>query len=136
MIISVVVIDLNVFVRALLGSKINKAIYEAIKEERIMLAFCPDMLENLTRVLLRPRLKLKLEDIKEYLELIKTKAIIVKPKIRTNTCRDASDNIVLETAIAAKADIIISNDKDLLVLKSFRGIPIIKPKEFLSHLKK
>ena len=133
---NIVVIDLNVFVRALLGSKINKTIYEAIKEEKIILAFCPDMLENLARVLFKPRLKLKLEDIKELLELIKTKAVIVKPDTEINVCRDASDNIILETAMTTKADVIISNDKDLLVLKSFRGISIIKPKKFLNQLKR
>jgi uncharacterized protein len=35
--------------------------------------------------------------------------------------------MVLATALAAQADLIVSGDKDLLVLASFRGIPIVTP---------
>lgn len=132
----IVVIDLNVFVRALLGSSADKAIYEAIKTERFILAFCPDMLENLAKVLIRSHLKLEITDIKELLGIIKTKAIIVKPEIKIKICRDASDNIVLETAIAAKANTVVTNDKDLLVLNPFKGFPVITSKEFLKRLRK
>ena len=41
--------------------------------------------------------------------------------------RDADDDAVLACAIAAHADFIISGDDDLLVLKNFAGIPIIRP---------
>lgn len=128
---NIVVVDLNVFVRALLTKSADKAIYEAIKEGKIIPAFCSDMLENLLKVLIRPRLKLDLSDIKELLEIIRLKAIIVKPEIKTTSCRDASDNIILETAVACNAKMIISNDHDLLVLNPFRGIPIINSRQFL-----
>lgn len=130
------VIDLNVFVRALLTSGIDKRIYEAINEDKIIPAFCPDMLENLAKVLIRPHLKLDLRDIKDALKAIRSKAIIVKPEIKITACRDASDNIILETAIAANAKIIITNDPDLMVLNPFQGIPIIIPRQFLRMLKK
>jgi predicted nucleic acid-binding protein len=39
---------------------------------------------------------------------------------------------VLECALAAKADYIVSGDRrHLLPLKAFRGIPIVSPAEFL-----
>lgn len=133
---SIAVIDLNVFVRALLTSGIDKIIYKAIKEDKITPAFCPDMFENLAKVLLRPSLKLNLRDIKELLEIIRIKAIIVRPEIKITVCRDASDNIILETAIASDAKIIVSNDLDLLTLKSFRDIPIVNPRQFIKILRK
>lgn len=46
-------------------------------------------------------------------------------------CRDAKDNKYLELALAAQADAIISGDEDLLVLHPWRGIPILRPAEFL-----
>ncbi len=92
---NIVVVDLNVFVRTLLTSGIDKAVYEAIKKEKITPVFCPDMLENLAKVLIRPHLKLGLKAIKEFLAAIRTKAIIVNPGIKITACRDASDNIVL-----------------------------------------
>ena len=50
--------------------------------------------------------------------------------------RDPSDNKILECAVSARADLIITMDKDLLKLKSFRGTGIIHPKTFLYMLPK
>jgi uncharacterized protein len=47
-------------------------------------------------------------------------------------CRDRKDNQFLELALSGKADCIVTNDEDLLVLNPFENIPIITPKEFLS----
>lgn len=49
--------------------------------------------------------------------------------------RDADDFHVLACAVAAGADAIISGDNDLLVLRSFEGIPIINAAEALERLK-
>ncbi|MCL4550295.1 MAG: putative toxin-antitoxin system toxin component, PIN family [Bacteroidetes bacterium] len=50
-------------------------------------------------------------------------------------CRDKDDNNILETAVAAKANVIISGDKDLLVLKKYKNISIISPREFYNSEK-
>ena len=39
--------------------------------------------------------------------------------------------MVLATAVAGKADVIVTGDDDLLVLKTFRGIRILSPRKFL-----
>jgi uncharacterized protein len=49
-------------------------------------------------------------------------------------CRDKSDDIVLATAVAGKADVIVTGDDDLLVLKAFRRIRILSPRKFLELL--
>jgi predicted nucleic acid-binding protein len=50
---------------------------------------------------------------------------------------DPNDEMVLECALAAEADVIVSGDKKhLLSLREFRGIPIIPPAEFLRRLAK
>jgi uncharacterized protein len=46
--------------------------------------------------------------------------------------RDPKDQMILATAIAGNAEVIISGDKDLLTLCSFRDIFIFSPFEFLS----
>jgi len=46
-------------------------------------------------------------------------------------CRDQKDDKFLSLAWNAKADFIISGDKDLLVLNPFRGIPVLNPTQFL-----
>jgi predicted nucleic acid-binding protein len=49
-------------------------------------------------------------------------------------CRDPKDDKFLEVAVAGKADVIVSEDEDLLVLHPFRGIPIVGPAQFLEML--
>ena len=49
-------------------------------------------------------------------------------------CRDEDDDVVLATALAGKADVIVTGDEDLLVLKKFRGIEILSPRQFLKLL--
>jgi predicted nucleic acid-binding protein len=45
-------------------------------------------------------------------------------------CRDPDDDKFLELAVNGRADVIISGDADLLVLDTFRGIPIITAAAF------
>jgi putative PIN family toxin of toxin-antitoxin system len=48
---------------------------------------------------------------------------------------DPDDEMILECALAAEADFIVSGDKKhLLALRQFRGIPIVSPAEFLRRL--
>ena len=49
-------------------------------------------------------------------------------------CRDADDDWILATALAAKAEIIVTGDNDLLVLKNYAGIPILTPRQFIDWL--
>jgi hypothetical protein len=47
--------------------------------------------------------------------------------------RDANDNMILATAIAADADVIVTGDLDLLVLQEYEEIPIVTAREFLDR---
>ena len=47
---------------------------------------------------------------------------------------DPPDNRILECALEAGADCIVSGDRHLRKLKEFRGIPIMSPREFLDSL--
>lgn len=49
-------------------------------------------------------------------------------------CRDPDDDLVLATAIAARADAIITGDNDLVSMGSHEGIVIVTPRAFLSGL--
>ena len=51
-----------------------------------------------------------------------------------NVCRDVDDHIVIECALEAQAHFIITGDKDLLTIKTFKNIHIITPEDFLKIL--
>lgn len=48
---------------------------------------------------------------------------------------DPSDNRILECAVAAKSEVIVSGDRHLLLLGSHAGIPVMKVADFLERLK-
>jgi predicted nucleic acid-binding protein len=45
-------------------------------------------------------------------------------------CRDPKDDKFLELAVNGHADVIVSGDVDLLVLDTYRDIPITSPAAF------
>lgn len=49
-------------------------------------------------------------------------------------CRDPDDDVVLATAGAAQADVILTGDDNLLVLKEHQGIRILSPRQFVALL--
>jgi predicted nucleic acid-binding protein len=49
-------------------------------------------------------------------------------------CRDSDDDLVLATAVAAGAELIVTGDDDLLVLKEYEGVAIVSPRQFLERL--
>jgi len=48
-------------------------------------------------------------------------------------CRDGTDDFILALALAAQAEVIVTSDKDLLVLHPWQGVAILTPAEFLSR---
>ena len=132
-----VVIDSNVLVSILKGKPNLSSIYTFFKGGRFKLVVSAEVLRELAAVLYRPHLKIDSRDIKELFRLIRAKSLRIElPPPFINACRDPKDNFILELAVGAKADFVVTGDKDLLVLNPFRGILITTPKEFLARLKK
>jgi uncharacterized protein len=56
------------------------------------------------------------------------------PEESINVVRDPKDNRIIAAAIACNADVVVTNDKDLLTLREFRGIPFVTASDFLHTL--
>lgn len=67
-------------------------------------------------------------------ELQATLEIVYPRPLPEPVCRDPDDDDILACALAANADIIVSGDRDLLSLESFRGIPIVNPARALERI--
>jgi putative PIN family toxin of toxin-antitoxin system len=72
----------------------------------------------------------------EWVNALTESATLVFPTDRaTRATPDPDDEMILECALAAEANCIVSGDKrHLLPLKKFREIPIVSPAEFLRRL--
>ena len=95
---------------------------------------CPELMEELAEKL-ETRLHFSADQVAatlaDYLGFLR---VIQIPKAVTAVCRDPDDNMVLECALEGHAQYIVSGDKDLLELKEFRGIRIVRAVEFLNLL--
>lgn len=58
--------------------------------------------------------------------------IRVPGKVR-GVCRDPMDDHVLECALIAKARVLVSGDKDLLVLVNYENTRILTPRQYLNE---
>jgi len=119
----VAVVDTNLLVKALMGSPGSSPVLRAWHDRRIHLAVCQELLEELAEVLTRPRLQkyFTRHDVQEFLFLLRQHGVWVELTTQTELCRDPKDNFLLNPAISAKADYLVSADKDLIDAASLRA---------------
>jgi putative PIN family toxin of toxin-antitoxin system len=129
-----VVLDTNAVVSALLFSGISSNLVSLWQKGLITLLLSREILDEYLGVLSYPKFELSEGEIKELIqEEILPYAEVVKPKRRLRVVqRDPSDNKFIECAVAGKARVIISGDKDLLSLGRYRQIHIQSPAQFLA----
>lgn len=111
----------------------HRAFLHAIQTDRV--AVSDAMLSELRGVLVRPRLIRFVDPVlrDEVTSLLDASGAFFAPGERVADCRDAKDDKVLELALAAAANVIISSDTDLLVLHPWRGVRILRPAEYLAE---
>lgn len=130
------VFDCNVLVNALLSnnSDSGKSLPWAKSEAHTVLV-SNGVLAELIEVLMRKKFdKYATAEIRQlFFEEYFSLGTLLKPNREVTICRDPKDNMYLELALSGKADCIITNDDDLLVLNPFENIAIISPKEFLER---
>jgi putative PIN family toxin of toxin-antitoxin system len=54
---------------------------------------------------------------------------------RVHIVRDREDNKILESAVEARADFLVSSDKALLEIEKYKGVKIVTPIEFWAKYK-
>jgi len=126
-----IVIDANVFVSVVLGGQITGKICELLISGDLKLVYSRSLFDELKFVLSRKEFEFNQPQIDRILTFIETNGELVFPAEKVSVCRDPKDNPILECAVSGKADFIVTGDKDLLTLKSFRKIPIVTPRKFL-----
>lgn len=131
-----VVLDTNVILSALVfrGGKPDQVLQRARRRE-IELFVSPFILGELERIL-QGKFRYTSTEVRERVGGIRRMATLVEPAERLDLVKAKSDdNRILECAVAAEADYLVTGDRrHLLPLRSIRGIPILAPAEFLERL--
>lgn len=128
-----VVLDTNVLVSALLFTGTTSELVPLWQKAAITVLLSREILEEYLRVLAYPKFQLSEDEIKALIEEDLLPFVqVIKPGIRVHVVkRDPADNKFLECAVAGKADVLISGDKDLLALRHYRQVRIQTPSRFL-----
>jgi conserved hypothetical protein TIGR00305 len=132
-----IVLDTNILISAILFGGNPRKILSLIIDNKIQGFISPFIIFELKEVL-RKKFNFPLEILEELEELIKEKFIIVYPKKTINLIKEVlADNRILECAVEARADFLISGDaKHILKLKEINKTKIVSANEFLEHFNK
>ena len=126
-----VVFDTNVYVSAFLipGSLAEDAFLHTQHKHAALYTSIPILTE--TARVFRAKFHQGEEDVTAALKLIGRAATIVKPSARIMVLEDIPDNRILECALEADADLLVTGDRHLLRLKRFQGVAIVRVADFL-----
>jgi putative PIN family toxin of toxin-antitoxin system len=131
------VLDTNVIVSGLNFPGNERRCIELANAEGYELCISQFILEEVADVL-RRKFRWEAPRVEQTLGALLNEAIIVEPTIGiTAIRRDQDDNRILECALEAHAEYLVTGDKrDLLPLKEFRGTRIVNASEFLATVGK
>jgi uncharacterized protein len=128
----IVVIDTNVWISALQFAKHRGtptlALEKAMRED--VIATCDEINAEIVRVLTE-KFAWERHRAMSALQVILARGIRVTIRGAVNVCRDPGDDMFLECAALAKAELLIAGDKDLLTLGTYKSARIVTPSEYL-----
>lgn len=135
-----VVLDTVVFVRALINPKGSwgRLLFEYPDDYVLILS--PEIVREILDVINRPTLRRRFPEMADLprMDMVLSKleeAEVVEPRERLAVCRDPNDNKFFECAVNAKADYIVSEDRDILDVQEYEGIKAVSAAEFLTILR-
>lgn len=128
----IVVLDTNVWISAFQFATHRgtptRALEKAMSED--IIASCNEIELEILRVLTE-KFSWEPARVRYALEAVLARAVHVQLRGTVKACRDPKDDMFLECALRAKADVLVAGDKDLLVLGAYKGTRILTPAQYL-----
>ena len=125
------VFDTNVLLAAFLTEGVCEKLLTRARKNHFDLITCPFILREFERILLKKFSATKQEKETALALIAEASLDMVDPsETPSGACRDRDDDNVLACAMEAAAEYLVTGDKDLLHMKTFKGIRIVTPREF------
>lgn len=106
---------------------------QAAREKRVALYTSTPLLAELTDILGRRKFEKKIEasmlSLDQLVDRYRELTIVVRPMPVSGIAPDPDDDVVIGTALAAKADWIVTGDQPLLSVATYQGIHIVSVSE-------
>lgn len=110
------------------GSYAEQWLLAAATGELLCLFISPEILEEI-KAKLETKFLFSRADAAAFLDNIRHISTVVWPKVKIEIASDPDDNKILECAIEAKANIIVTADRGLLELKQYQDVGIVHPNQ-------
>ena len=130
-----IVLDTNVIISAIIHNGKPRKLFQIGINGRYQILMSKEILEEISDVLQRPKLKMTGEDILRIISALvqSSENVSVESQIQA-IFKDPDDDIVINTAYDGNADYIVSGDKDIRELGEFQNIKIVSVDEMLKIL--
>ncbi len=131
------VLDTNVLISALLFGGVPREILHMVIAGAVDCFVSSAILDELREVLQRPKFAFSAEQASTITEELSALCEIVTPSVSIREIKDdPDDDRILECALQAKADVIVSGDTHLLALARYGGTRILNSADFLKQMKR
>jgi putative PIN family toxin of toxin-antitoxin system len=123
--------DTNVLIAAFISEGVCAKLMRRARKRQFSLISSPLILREFQDVLMR-KFSATRRESQEALQVIMeaVEAMTQSEQAVTGACRDPEDDQILGCALAGKVDYLVTGDEDLLVIKQFKAIRIITPRDF------
>lgn len=135
-----VVLDTNILVSGTVTASTPPGqILNAWHNGQFELVLSNHILDEVERTLQKPYFQAKLtpQAISNFIDLLQNETTIIPITVKVQgVATHPEDDLILATALSAKADYIVTGDEPLLtkVGNSYQGVFLVNPKEFLRIL--
>jgi putative PIN family toxin of toxin-antitoxin system len=129
------VYDTNVIVSGTLKpGSIPASLISLAMQGTVQIFLSPALLAEYTDVLKRPMFGFTAQGVETFLDELKNAAVMVYPKTRVTSALDEPDNRILECALEANAQYVVTGNKRHFPFAEFGGAKIVNPAEFAAIL--
>ena len=131
-----VILDTNIWISFLFGKQLN-SVSSVFDNAEVKVFVSQELVSEILSVISRPKIRTHIasETIEAMWELMRERCYPIEnyPTVETPV-RDAQDAYLLAMSEAIPAHILVTGDKDLLVLKQHHDTAIMNYQQFLSLL--
>jgi uncharacterized protein len=130
------IIDTNLWISFIISNK-QRLLDPLLFSEKIRLIFSEELIQEIRLTITKPKLRKYFGSnvLEEMLTVFDPCVDLVEVQSAVTICRDSKDNFLLALAKDAKADYLLTGDKDLLELEKFGKTRIITIGNFFETMK-
>ena len=127
-----IVIDSNIFISSFFWGGNPRDIFERVINGLDELFITEEILKEIKSVMNNSKFNVNTDEIEDYVKIIERYSKKIESKnVPKDISRDKDDDKILQCGVDGDVDFIITGDNDLLILKEYEKIKIMKPKKYL-----